>query len=238
MANTNKSKEIDVVGIIKKVLSCKRLLLKYIVISAIIGVVVALNTPKEYTTTVVLAPEISGGSGITGNLGDLASMVGINFNSNGGTVDAIYPEIYPEVLASSDFIIGLFDVRLRLEKDTVKRTFYNHILQDSKIPFWAYPRIWLTNLIKSDDIENSKKVNPFHLTKEQTNIYETIRNRVSCIVDKKTGIITISIADEDRLASAIIADTIQDRLKQYITQYRTKKSRDDLEYTKRLYHEA
>lgn len=238
MANINKNREIDIVGIIKKVLADKILLLKFIIISAFIGVVVALNTAKEYTTTVVLAPEMSGNSGISGNLGDLASMVGINLNSSGGgAIDAIYPEIYPEVLASSDFIINLFDVNVQLEKNTVIRTYYDHLLRDAKIPFWSYPRIWISTLITKDTIDN-KKINPFHLTKEQTDICETIRKRISCIVDKKTAIITISVTDQDRIVSATIADTIQNRLKEYITLYRTKKARNDLAYTKELYDEA
>ena len=103
--DTNKStKEIDVIGIIKKVWSAKTSLYISICISAIIGIVVALNTPKDYTSTVVLAPELSsGGLGMSSSLNDMASTFGIDLGSK-SSIDAIYPEIYPEIFASSDFV--------------------------------------------------------------------------------------------------------------------------------------
>jgi LPS O-antigen subunit length determinant protein (WzzB/FepE family) len=40
------------------------------------------------------------------------------------------------------------------------------------------------------------------------------------------------------MVSATMADTIQNRLQQYITMYRTKKARNDLAYAQKLYSEA
>ena len=140
-----KSNEIDVIGIIKKVLKEWRLLMRFIIVFAIIGVVVALNKPKVYTTTVILAPEYSGGSALPEGLSSIASMVGVNIGgASKGGVDAIYPQIYPDVLTSSDFIIKLFDVKVQQEEDTTTKTYYRHLVEDEKIPFWNYPMIFLS----------------------------------------------------------------------------------------------
>ena len=240
MENTKKNNEIDILGIIKKVLEEGRLLLSFILIFAVIGVIVALNKQKIYTTTVILAPEISGGGTLPESLSSIASMVGVNLGNSGGGVDAIYPQIYPDVLTSSDFIINLFDVQVKQEKDSLYKTYYDHIINDAKIPFWAYPSIWISELLKDKDAEqdNNTRINNFKLTKKQNDILNFIRSNISCIVDKNTNVISISVNDFDPVVSATMADTIQKQLQQYITMYRTKKARNDVEYAQKLYDEA
>lgn len=240
MENTKKNNEIDILGIIKKVLKEGRLLLSFILIFAVIGVIVALNKQKIYTTTVILAPEISGGGSLPESLSSIASMVGVNLGNSGGGVDAIYPQIYPDVLTSSDFIINLFDVQVKQEKDSLYKTYYDHIINDAKIPFWAYPSIWISELLKDKDAEqdNNTRINNFKLTKKQNDILNFVRSNISCIVDKNTNVISISVNDFDPVVSATMADTIQKQLQQYITMYRTKKARNDVEYAQKLYDEA
>ena len=234
-----KSNEIDVIGIIKKVLKEWRLLMRFIIVFAIIGVVVALNKPKVYTTTVILAPEYSGGSALPEGLSSIASMVGVNIGgASKGGVDAIYPQIYPDVLTSSDFIIKLFDVKVQQEEDTTTKTYYRHLVEDVKIPFWNYPMIFISEMFKDEQVEKGNAVNPFKLTKEQTNVLNTVRANVACTVDKNTSVISISVNDFDRNVSAIMADTIQKQLLEYITVYRTQKARNDMEYTEKLYKES
>lgn len=240
MENTKKNNEIDILGIIKKVLKEGRLLLSFILIFAVIGVIVALNKQKIYTTTVILAPEISGGGSLPESLSSIASMVGVNLGNSGGGVDAIYPQIYPDVLTSSDFIINLFDIQVKQEKDSLYKTYYDHIINDAKIPFWAYPSIWISELFKDKDAEqdNNARINNFKLTKKQNDILNFVRSNISCIVDKNTNVISISVNDFDPVVSATMADTIQKQLQQYITMYRTKKARNDVEYAQKLYDEA
>ena len=235
--NSKKSLEIDVIGIFKRMFVEWKLLLKFVAVSAVVGIVIALNTPKAYTTSVILAPEVSGAGSMLDNLSDLASMVGVNIGSNSSSIDAIYPEIYPDVIASSGFIINLFDVKVR-QKDKSEKTFYDHLTKDAFIPFWSWPKIWISSLFTNGDPSGFNDIDPFCLTKEQSAICKLFRSRVSCIVDKKTSVVTISFEDNDPVVSAMMADTILSRLQQYIIQYRTKKSRIDVDYYQKLFTEA
>lgn len=235
--SNKKSHEIDVIGIAKRVFAEWELLLKFVGVSAVVGVVIALNTPKSYTTNVILAPEVSGAGNMLDNLSDLASMVGVNIGSNSSSIDAIYPEIYPDVISSSGFIINLFDVKVR-QKDQTEKTFYDHLTKDVKVPFWSWPKIWISELFDDGTKANPKEVDPFCLTKEQSGVCKLFRSRVSCIVDKKTSVVSISFEDNDPVVSAIMADTILSRLQQYIIEYRTKKSRIDLDYSEQLFKAA
>ena len=75
---------------------------------------------------------------------------------------------------------------------------------------------------------------PFRLSKEDDQIIEGMRNSIICTVDKKTSVININVIDQDPLVAAIMADTLQRRLQLYITEYRTKKARNDYDFYKKL----
>jgi len=51
-------------------------------------------------------------------------------------------------------------------------------------------------------------------------------------------VITIDVTDQDPLIAATLADSVQVRLQDFITDYRTRKARIDLAYSQKLYKEA
>ena len=53
MEETRKTKEIDVIGMIMKIIPKWKFIAKVVMVTAVIGVIVALSTPKEYTTNVI-----------------------------------------------------------------------------------------------------------------------------------------------------------------------------------------
>ena len=235
-----KHKEIDVVALAIKVLKEWKTLLKFVVVSAIIGVIIALNTPREYTSEVVLAPELSsGGIGMAGNLADLASSFGVELGKK-SSMDAIYPELYPDIFASTDFVLNLFDVPVRLKDDSKTRTYLEHILKDTKAPFWEYPKVWLINLFEKPEVPGKGKSekDPYRLSQIDSDICKEISSSMNCLIDKKTSEITISFKDQDPMVAAIMVDTLQHRLQNYITEYRTKKARVDYEYYKKMAAES
>lgn len=235
-----RNKEIDVVALIAKVTQKPKTLIAFASTFAVLGVIIALCTPKTYSASVVLAPEMSGGGlGLSGSLADMASSFGVDLSSSGKSLDAIYPEIYPEIFASTDFVISLFDTPVRTQKSNSLRTYYNHLMEDTRIPFWKYPQIWLTKLIRPKDKHTGQgKIDPYKISRDDSELCNGIVKSINCMVDKKTSVITITISDQDPLVAAIMADTLQQRLQNYITKYRTKKARTDYNYYKKLYNEA
>jgi hypothetical protein len=226
--------ELDLVSIVKKMLQEKKMLCYFFIGFAFFGVFYSLNKPKLWTATVVVAPEIESGLGMAEGLSDIASMVGVNIGG-GASMDAIYPDIYPDIFASTDFVLELMDVPVVMLEDTVVKTYKEHLEQDKKIALWSWPLIWIKQALASKDEEmDTKKINPFHLTKRQYELCEQIKGDIGCMIDKKTNVITISVTDEDPQVAAILADTLQSRLQQYITHYKTNKSRNDVEYYKSL----
>lgn len=237
----NKTKEIDIIASIFFVLKEWKLLLKFCFVGGAIGVVVAFNTQKKYTATVLLAPEVSNVSSGLGNLSSVGSMLGLKLGAS-MTSDAIYPEIYPDVLATTDFAIGLFGVEVLPTDSINKIPYYKHLVNSNMIPFWDYPKVWLAKLMEAIKGDNDKvlgsALDPFRLSKKETDMLEWIKSNITAVVDKKTSVITLSVTDVDAQVSALMADTVMQRLQDYITFYRTQKARHDLEYMEELYHQS
>ena len=241
LENMEKTREIDLIAAAKTVLDERKPLAISIVAGMVLGLIIAFASPKVYTSDVVLAPELSaGGLGLSGNLADMASSFGIDLGNTGKNMDAIYPEIYPEILTSNDFIQTLFTVPVRLKNDDAVRTYSDHLKKDTKIPFWQYPKMWLGELMKPKEpaVKGGGAADPFKMSRMDDEMCKAISGSIGCAVDKKTSVITISVADQDPLVSAIMVDTLQQRLQNYITAYRTKKARIDFDYYNRLYGEA
>lgn len=243
MNNNNKSDQIDLLSIAKVLWQAKKTYATTCSTAIVLGIVVAFSIPKTYKAEVVLAPELSNGANLSGGLSDIASMVGINIGSNGSSVDAIYPELYPEIVQSVPFLTGMFDTKITTKDQELKDiSLYTYIKEKQKYPWWtkiigAFNKIFKKS--NSDAAETKgKKLNNFMLTKEQDDIAQNIKGIINCSVDKKTSIITITATTQDPLVSAALADTVRNKIQQYIIDYRTKKARNDLNYVQKLCSEA
>ena len=97
--------EIDLMALFTKAWSKRMWILKMCGVGLIVGIVVALSIPKEYTVTTTLAPESTGTGSSSSGLGALASMAGINLGSSATGSDAIGPTFYSDIVASTPFLV-------------------------------------------------------------------------------------------------------------------------------------
>jgi len=134
----------------------------------------------------------------------------------------------------------MFNVHVNSDDNSIKNvTLYQYLESYQKMPWWTKIIIGIKGLFTSRKLSNNiSKINDFKLTIEQDGIAQQIRRMIQCNVDKKTSIITISVIAQNAVISAALADTVQSKMQQYITEYRTKKARKDLAYAQKLYDEA
>ena len=231
---------IDFGKIYKDLLKHKKLYIKVLPIAFILAALYALSLPNYYNCTVKLAPELGGSGAKTGGgLAGLASSFGINLGGASNGADAINPTLYPDLMNSVDFKTSLFEIPVTRDEDQKTFTYYDYLMNEQKAPWWSKAKSALFSIFKSQSsINESSKVDPFKLTKEQTNVAKAIDKNVVCDVDKKTFVITINVTDQDPLICATLADSVKTRLQKFITDYRTSKARVDLEYNQKLYGEA
>jgi len=220
----------------------RRLYYKVLPLTFVAAAIITLSIPNYYNCTVKLAPEIQGNKS-GGSLASLASSFGVNLgspNAQGG--DAILPNLYPDLMNSVVFKASLFPIRIQQEDADTTTTYYDYLLNDQRAPWWSEILSGTFKAIKSlfadSEDNNAGKVDPHKLTKEQFEIVEAINHKVVCDVDKKTFVITIDVTDQDPVVAATIADSVQNRLQKFITDYRTRKARIDLDYNRKLLVEA
>ena len=240
MEEKKKIIDINIIDVYKILKADFRKVCIYSCVAGVIGVLLAFATPKIYKSTVILAPEESGSS-FSGSLSSLASMVGMNMKI-GQTGDALYPEIYPDLMGSTGFIVGMFPIKVTKSKTGDTYTYFDYLQKHQRMAFYDYPIDWLSNLkdlFSSEEIlPSDHKVDPKHLTKKEYDVAKNIMGKIECTVDKKTNVITIVVEDQDPQIAATIADSAQMHLQHTITDYRTKKARIDMEYMQKLFDEA
>lgn len=197
--------------------------------------------PRYYTSEVSLAPESTDPSLAGGGLSSIASNFGINLGGMNSS-DAIYPMLYPDLFESPEFIVSLFDIQVKTEDGEVATDYYTYLKKHQKKnvikqPFKDAMR-WAKSLLgtkkKAGPGGGDSKINPFFMSEDDYGLCEKVKNNIICSHDKKTDVITISVIDQDRLISATVADSVMHRLQNFITLYRTSKSRMDLQYYQHL----
>ena len=232
---------IDFMKIFQDIKKYKRLYYKVLAVAAVLAVIYTLSLPNYYQVTVKLSPEMSSKRS-TNSLASMASMFGVNLSSGAGGSEALFPTLYPDLMNSVAFHTTLFPIKIHRDKEDKVMTYYDYLLNEQKAPWWSEAIGATTkavfSLFKTSDIKPQTSVDPFRLTQKQTAIVNSMKKRIVCDVDKKTMVITIDVTDQDPLIAATMADSVQQRLQDFITDYRTKKARNDLEFSRKAFDEA
>lgn len=231
--------EIDLMEYVRKLWASRKLLLKAAGIGAVIGLVIAFSLPKKYTVEVTLSPE-SGKSG-GGSLSGMAAMLGMGGMVGGGDADALNVSLFPDIVASTPFILELFDVRVQTIDGKIDTTLVAY-LGEQKAPWWntvmALPGMaigGIRSLFAGDEEVQEAKLDPFHLTPGQAGSVAGLRGAITADVDKKSGMTNVSVTLQDPLVAATVTDTVVAKLQQYITTYRVSKAQQDCDYLEQLY---
>ena len=228
--------QIDFMSIWKALLKHKYLFVKAVGATFVIACILSLGLHNYYTANVTLAPE-NGGKSSGGGLSSLASSFGVSLGGISSGEDALSPTLYPDMMNSVDFKTSLFPIQVHELEGNESYSYYEYLKDHQRIPWWRAAIKAVISIFKSKENEVTE-VNPFMLTKEQDDIIKAMNEKISCEVDKKTNVISISVTDQDPLVAATMADSVKQRLQQAITAYRTSKARVDLEYNKKLYEET
>ncbi len=229
------------ITIIERILKRKKLFLKVFLITFVVSSLLIIPVPRYYSSTISLAPEIDF-LGVNNPLSSIASSFGFNMNS-GSTGDAIFPELYPEVISSYNFINKLVNIPVQTNDGKIKTTYFNYLDKHQKKNVLTAPLYkttsFIKNLFKGGKNKSSQKgIDIFRLTKEQKDIFQKIHQNITCTNDAKTSLIVITVEDQDPLIAATIADSVRQKLQDFITEYRTNKARIDVAHYKALAAEA
>lgn len=196
---------------------------------SVLGIAVALLTKPEFVSEAKIMPEMNSGSGdMVKRLASATGFAGLDFSEAEG-VEAVRPDLYPNVLQSTPF--GLYLAGKSIPTEAGAAITVADLLQPTD--GWS-----LTRWFRADETERSRPAipgKPVRLTKRQQDLLEELGKRIGAKLDTRSGIITITARMPDANAAATVAQLSMDYLTQYVTGYRTEKARQDLSfYSQRL----
>ena len=241
--------EIDLIELAQKVWAERKLVFKACGIAVIVALVVAFSIPKEYATSVTLAPE-TGGKSASGSIGALASMAGINLGG-GGSGDVLSPTVYPKILSSVPFQKELMQTEIKFEdyEQPVRLLDYYTNEEYKKFSLLGAIKkytIGLPGLIlgafrseeEAPSLPASADSGIQTLTKEEDDCKKILAGQVSLTVNDKEGYISLSASMPEAVAAAQLAYKVQTMLQKYITEFKIEKARANLEFIEERYADA
>lgn len=231
---------IDWMDILRRIYAIRKTLYKAAGVGLILGIIIALSIPQKYTVTVTLSPEMSGDTK-AGGLASLASSF-LGATPTSSSNDALNVTLAPDIVASTPFVLDLFDARVQTLDGELDTTLVAY-LDEQKSPWFSYivkapgMAIGAIKSLFSEKTDTVSVLNPFQLTEEEYQKVESLRKVITADVNKKTAMTTITVTLQDPKVTAIVADSVVAKLQQYIVDYRIKKAKEDCDYLEQLYHE-
>ena len=242
--HTDEELEIDLMDLLRKVIGIRKKIYKAAGIGLVIGVIVAISIPKQYTVEVTLSPEMGNNKG--GGLSGLAaSFLGSGVSMGDGT-DALNASLSADIVSSTPFLLELSNMKVPVSgSEEISLSSY---LDEESSPWWSYvigfPGMVIggvKSLFIEDEDESifSDKASQgtIELSKKEYQKIESLKKKIVASVDKKTSMTSVTATFQDSKVAAVVADSVVKKLQEYIIDYRTSKSKEDCLYLEKLFKE-
>ena len=202
-------------------------------VTSVVTLALLFCIPRHYIVTVKLAPEYGESAGGGGALSSAASMIGLNLGGQGA--DAIVPEFYPDIVKSTDFLVPIMEAKAVTLDGDFEGSYAEYVLKKEKFPWWLKLMGKVKSLVSKKPVpfntSSEYKINPFMLTKAESDLMKRISTNIGCAVDEKTGVITLTFKAQDALVAANMANTVKEELQSFITKYRTGKNKVEYQHS-------
>ena len=235
--------EIDLMDLLRKVIGIRKKVYKAAGIGLVIGVIVAISIPKQYTVEVTLSPEM--GNNKEGGLSGLAaSFLGSGVTMGDGT-DALNASLSADIVSSTPFLLELSAMDIPVTKNEVMTL--NTYLDEETSPWWSYvigfPGMVIGGVkslfTEEDEITSFDKTSQgaIELSKKESKKIAALKKMITASVDKKTSMTSVTATFQAPKVAAVVADSVVKKLQEYIIDYRTFKAKEDCIYLEKLFKE-
>lgn len=225
-------------------------IIKSTLIFIFVGFFVAITTPAEYTSSIILKPILSGSkSNLGGGISGLAAMAGLKVGSASSSSAEIHPTLYPKIFEDYSFQKELMESPLLVESLNSEVNFakyYTEIHKASSLELikkytLGLPALLLSTLKKS--LSKKKEIpwlneNKFQIISEtDQKLIELLKSQVSVDVNEKEGFVSISANMPNKIHAAQMAKNVQNILQRKVIEHKIKKAEEDLAFIEERYIE-
>jgi len=241
--NSTKETEVDFINLARIIWEGKIIVGKLILISLFFGFFMAILIPNEFTASSIMVPQVSDSKSKLSGLSGLAALAGVNIGTS--TSYELSPRTYASIISSAPFQLELMKTRLNFEKLDSQITLYDYYTK-LKVgnPLLKYSLGLPSVIIKTIRGEKKNKfttseVNPlYQLTEKQIKVQREIEKQVGISVNDLDGYVTISCTLPEAYAAAQLVQNTQALLQRYITEFKSEKARNNLEFVQQRYDET
>ena len=238
---------IDLIAHAKTIWNERRTVIKTTIIFTIIGLFIAIFTPKQYSVTSIMVPQVSSGQNKLGGFSSLAAMAGLNMDMSTGS--ELSPMIYPQIVQSIPFQKELIYTKLNFEGYEEKISLYDYYTdpQYSKFNLLSFTKkftIGLPGTILKKIRKKRKNTNTFinennilSLNEEEKILTEYLSETVYLNVEQRDGYISLTSIMPEALATAQLGQKAQELLQKYITDLKIEKAKAQLDFVQERYNE-
>lgn len=238
---------IDILPLLANLYKHKWLVFITTFIFGVIGIITAFTADRDYTASEVVVPEQEQDMK-SSLMNSLSSFMDLT-SATGSDEGAYNVTIFPEMATSKPFLASLLTVKVMpSEKNKIRKarnkkefTLYDYYTDPSRITFSDKIMGGIKKALSSEKAEpkgDINKIDNTHYTKEQEDLISSLGKKVDIVINKKTGITTISFTSDDPAVSQQIADTISCRLQAMVINYKTLKAKEKLKYYTKISDEA
>ena len=240
----NDSQEIDLIVIGRNVWKERKIIRNTTLVAAVIGLLFAVLTPTEYSSSTTIVPQSSKSTTKLGGLSSLAAMAGFNLDLTGGT-ETLSPLVYPQIVNSVPFQLDLMNSTFHFSEVDHPVSLYEYYVEIARPDLLTFLSTYtielpgqLMLLLKGDPDKNRKNNpgDPISLTRKQEKMRKLLANQVTLSVEE-LGFLTLQASFHEASLSAQVANQARNLLQEYITRYKIKKASDQLAFVDARYNE-
>ena len=240
-----KEDEIDLIALFLKIWENKKLILKYFLIFFLIGIFVAIFSPKEYTAQSVVLPQSNSASGI-GSLSGLAAIAGVSIGNNNGD---ILPKLYPNIAQSIPFQKEMLKTPINItgiDEPISYQDYYQKYPKTNLLSTIKKYTIGLPGLIigsfkseeKNKTISVKDSSNIYSITKDEKKLFDLLKSQLNINYSEKEGYVTLSFSMDEPLAAAQMLKNVENYLQNAVTEFKIQKAKQQLDFIQKRYNEA
>src|SRR5690554_1448133 len=250
----NNPDEIDITEILKRFWIKRGFILKLTTIFLLIGLFIALFSPVKYTSTCTVVPQTGNRSG-SSNLSSVAAIMGVNLGTAMMSEGSLSPNIYPQIIKSVPFTREIMKTEVIVKKSNGQPiTLYDYYADKQYREFNLLGAIkkytiGLPGVIigairegnQSAIVETSPVVdstNVFNLSSTERRVYNAIQSAVQINPNSRSGTVVIGYTFPEAKVAAEVTDKIYNTLEEYVSQFKSEKLNDNLEFVEKSYETA
>ena len=249
--NLPEEQEIDLVELIQRMWVNRWLIVKVTAVFMVLGVLVALFSPKVFTASCDVVPQTSK-SGASSSMSSLAALAGINLNAV-QSAESLSPNVYENIMGSTTFRKELMQTMIDFEEVGHPVSFFDYYTSEeyNKPGVLSYVKKYtiglpftILNALRGEQPEpdysgvggDSNAIET--ISKDEYDAMQILGESIGISLDDKKGYVTITASMPEAVAAAQMAQATLTLLQRYITEFKIEKVQSNLDFVQERFDEA